>query len=82
MELRRTGPAIFAEAEEAPTREQSAAVRAFVEAMACGWTRSALSGSTAKSVLHQAPQPGRIGATRQLGNGALMHDSAGRAGGL
>jgi anhydro-N-acetylmuramic acid kinase len=34
-------------------------------------------GFHGQSVLHRAPQPGRIGATRQLGNGRLMHELLG-----
>ena len=34
-------------------------------------------GFHGQSVLHRAPQPGRIGATRQLGDGELMHDLLG-----
>ena len=34
-------------------------------------------GFHGQSVLHRAPQPGRIGATRQLGDGALIHELLG-----
>jgi anhydro-N-acetylmuramic acid kinase len=70
-------PAIFAEAEEALTRAQSAAVRQHVEASGLSMAEIGVVGFHGQSVLHRAPQPGRIGATRQLGNGALMHDLLG-----
>ena len=70
-------PAIFAEAEEALTRAQSAAVRAHVEASGLTMADIGVVGFHGQSVLHRAPQPGRIGATRQLGNGQLMHELLG-----
>lgn len=70
-------PAIFAEAEEALTRAQSAAVRAHVEASGLTMGDIGVVGFHGQSVLHRAPQPGRIGATRQLGDGALMHELLG-----
>lgn len=66
-------PAIFVEAEEALTRAQSAAVRQLVEANGMTMADIGVVGFHGQSVLHRAPQPGRIGATRQLGNGELMH---------
>ena len=63
-------PPIFREAEEALTRAQSAAVADLIKS--AGVT-PAIIGFHGQSVLHRAPQPGRIGATRQLGDGALMH---------
>lgn len=65
-------PAIFAEAEAALTRAQSAAVLAHVEASGLQMSDIGIVGFHGQSVLHRAPQPGRIGATRQLGDGALM----------
>lgn len=65
-------PAIFAEAEDALTRAQSAAVLAHVEASGVRMSDIGIVGFHGQSVLHRAPQPGRIGATRQLGDGALM----------
>ena len=70
-------PAIFAEAEDALTRAQSAAVRALVETSGMAMSDIGVVGFHGQSVLHRAPQPGRIGATRQLGNGRLMHDLLG-----
>jgi anhydro-N-acetylmuramic acid kinase len=66
-------PAIFAEAEEALTRAQSAAVKELVERNGMSLADIGVVGFHGQSVLHRAPQPGRIGATRQLGDGALMH---------
>jgi anhydro-N-acetylmuramic acid kinase len=67
-------PAIFAEAEQALTRAQSAAVRELVESSGMRLDDIGIVGFHGQSVLHRAPQPGRIGATRQLGDGRLMHD--------
>lgn len=70
-------PAIFAEAEEALTRAQSAAIRELVEREGMTMADVGIVGFHGQSVLHRAPQPGRIGATRQLGDGALMHELLG-----
>ncbi|HEY9011863.1 MAG TPA: anhydro-N-acetylmuramic acid kinase [Devosia sp.] len=70
-------PAIFAEAEDALTRAQSAAVRQHVEASGLSMRDIGVVGFHGQSVLHRAPQRGRIGATRQLGNGQLMHELLG-----
>ncbi|MBI4048004.1 MAG: anhydro-N-acetylmuramic acid kinase [Devosia nanyangense] len=70
-------PAIFAEAEDALTRAQSEAVRNLVEANGMTMADIGAVGFHGQTVLHRAPQPGRIGATRQLGNGELMHDLLG-----
>ncbi len=66
-------PAMFAEAERALTAAQSAAVRVLVEREGMRMSDIGIVGFHGQSVLHRAPQPGRIGATRQLGDGALMH---------
>ncbi|MEO8757514.1 MAG: anhydro-N-acetylmuramic acid kinase [Devosia sp.] len=66
-------PAIFAKAEEALTRAQAAAVCELVEREGLAMRDIGVVGFHGQSVLHRAPQPGRIGATRQLGDGALMH---------
>jgi anhydro-N-acetylmuramic acid kinase len=66
-------PAIFAEAEEALTRAQSAAVQELVESRGMPLGDVGVVGFHGQSVLHRAPQQGRIGATRQLGDGELMH---------
>ncbi|RYE88248.1 MAG: anhydro-N-acetylmuramic acid kinase [Hyphomicrobiales bacterium] len=70
-------PAIFAEAEAALTRAQSEAVSALVEASGLKLSDIGVVGFHGQSVLHRAPQPGRIGATRQLGDGQLMHELLG-----
>ncbi|UYO01464.1 MAG: anhydro-N-acetylmuramic acid kinase [Devosia sp.] len=70
-------PAIFAEAEEAITRAQSAAVLDLITQAGLLPSDIGVIGFHGQSVLHRAPQPGRIGATRQLGNGALMHQLTG-----
>ncbi len=66
-------PAIFAEAEDALTRAQSAAVLDLLAQAGLSPSDVGIIGFHGQSVLHRAPQPGRKGATRQLGNGALMH---------
>jgi len=66
-------PAIFAKAEEALTRAQSAAVRELVESSGLTMADIGAVGFHGQTVLHRAPQPGRPGCTRQLGDGALMH---------
>lgn len=70
-------PAIFAEAEDALTRAQSAAVLDLVKEAGLTPDDIGIIGFHGQSVLHRAPQHGRIGATRQLGNGALMRELTG-----
>ena len=70
-------PAIFAQAEDALTRAQSEAVRNLVESAGLTMGDIGAVGFHGQTVLHRAPQPGRIGATRQLGNGQLMHEILG-----
>lgn len=65
-------PAIFAEAEERLTRAQSEAVRDLVETEGPGLKALSVVGFHGQSVLHRGRTPERIGATRQLGDGALM----------
>lgn len=65
-------PAIFAEASEALTRAQAEAVRDLADSAGPGLDRIGLVGFHGQTVLHRASEPGRIGATRQLGDGALM----------
>jgi anhydro-N-acetylmuramic acid kinase len=66
-------PSIFHEAEEALTRAQSAAVRELVLSSGMKLSDIGVVGFHGQSVLHRAPRPGKLGATRQLGDGALMH---------
>lgn len=70
-------PAIFKRAEEALTRAQAEAVRQFVEGVGMAMEQIGAVGFHGQSVLHRAPAPGRIGDTRQLGDGALMHEMLG-----
>lgn len=65
-------PKIFAEAEEALTRAQSAAVTAFLAKEGVKPSDIAVIGFHGQTMLHRAPDGARHGQTRQLGNGALM----------
>ena len=65
-------PTVFREAEEALTRAQSAAVLAFLAEAGMAPSEVAVIGFHGQTVLHRAPQPGRRGETRQLGDGGLM----------
>ncbi|MCR8724402.1 anhydro-N-acetylmuramic acid kinase [Frigidibacter sp. ROC022] len=65
-------PAIFAEAEERLTRAQAQAVRDLVESEGPGLAGLGVVGFHGQTVLHRGRTPDRIGATRQLGDGALM----------
>lgn len=65
-------PDIFAEAEAAISHAQSNAVRSVVEATGLQMADIGIVGFHGQTVLHRAPVPGRIGATRQLGDGRLM----------
>jgi len=70
-------PAIFAEAEEALTRAQSAAVKQVVEEAGMTMADIGVVGFHGQTVLHRGPQTGRPGDTRQLGDGELMHSILG-----
>ncbi|EKF19977.1 anhydro-N-acetylmuramic acid kinase [Nitratireductor pacificus] len=70
-------PAIFAEAEAVLTRAQSEAVRDLVESQGLAMADIGIVGFHGQTVLHRAPQAGRIGETRQLGDGALMQSILG-----
>ncbi|WP_137128978.1 anhydro-N-acetylmuramic acid kinase [Rhizobium sp. FY34] len=65
-------PAIFAAAQEALSRAQSAAVLDLLASEGLSPHEIGVVGFHGQTVLHRAPQPGRPGATRQLGDGALM----------
>ena len=65
-------PPIFAEAEDALTRAQSAAVSAFLSKNALKPSDIGVVGFHGQTMLHRAPTPARLGQTRQLGDGALM----------
>jgi len=70
-------PAIFARAEAELTRAQVEAVRDLVETAGPGLGRLGIVGFHGQTVLHRAPEPGRPGRTRQLGDGALMAEMLG-----
>lgn len=70
-------PAIFARAERALTQAQAEAVRRFVQASGMAIEEIGAVGFHGQSVLHRAPSRERIGDTRQLGDGALMHEMLG-----
>ncbi len=65
-------PGVFAEAEQALTQAQSAAVVRFLAESGVAAADVAAIGFHGQTVLHRPPQPGRPGQTRQLGDGALM----------
>ncbi|HEY4200972.1 MAG TPA: anhydro-N-acetylmuramic acid kinase [Devosiaceae bacterium] len=65
-------PEIFARATEALTRAQSRAVADLVLSVGLTMADIGVVGFHGQTVLHRAPQPGRIGDTRQLGDGDLM----------
>ena len=67
-------PPVFAEAEAALTRAQSAAVQAFLASAPVAALNiiPSVVGFHGQTVLHRAPVAGQPGATRQLGDGALM----------
>ncbi|RFB78354.1 anhydro-N-acetylmuramic acid kinase [Methylovirgula sp. 4M-Z18] len=66
-------PAIFAKAEDALTRAQSAAVQQVVAQAGMTMAQIGVVGFHGQTVLHRGRQPDRPGDTRQLGDGALMH---------
>ncbi|MDJ1465365.1 anhydro-N-acetylmuramic acid kinase [Nitratireductor sp. GZWM139] len=70
-------PAIFAEAEEVLTRAQAHAVRELVESHGLTMADIGAVGFHGQTVLHRAPQEGRLGETRQLGDGDLMYSILG-----
>ncbi len=70
-------PAIFREAEEVLTRAQSAAVKDLIEGYGLTMSDIGVIGFHGQTVLHRAPSDGRIGETRQLGDGGLMHSILG-----
>lgn len=65
-------PALFATAEAALTRAQTIAVQELVQDAGLSMRDIAIVGFHGQTVLHRAPKEGKIGATRQLGDGALM----------
>ena len=65
-------PAIFAEAEAALTGAQSEAVAQFMEAHGISPHDVIAVGFHGQTMMHRAPRPGRLGQTRQLGDGVAM----------
>lgn len=65
-------PAIFAVAEAALTDAQADAVRDLVETEGPGLAQIGAVGFHGQTVLHRGRTPQRLGATRQLGDGARM----------
>ncbi|QPC85582.1 anhydro-N-acetylmuramic acid kinase [Mesorhizobium sp. NBSH29] len=70
-------PSIFGEAEDALTRAQSAAVATLVADAGMPMTDIGVVGFHGQTVLHRAPTREKIGQTRQLGDGRLMHELLG-----
>ena len=70
-------PAIFREAETALTQAQSQAVTLFLDRHGFKPSDIAAVGFHGQTVLHLAPENGRRGYTRQLGDGALMANIVG-----
>jgi len=67
-----TEPPVFREAELALTVAQAQAVSEFQQRTGLSAQETALVGFHGQTILHRAPEPGRRGATRQLGDGELM----------
>ena len=65
-------PSVFGQAEAALTRAQSQAVLDFLHEQRIAPADVAAIGFHGQTVLHRAPQPGRRGDTRQLGDGPSM----------
>jgi anhydro-N-acetylmuramic acid kinase len=65
-------PAIFAEAEAALTRAHADAALRLLDKENLAPADIDVIGFHGQTVLHRAPAPGRMGATRQLGDGALL----------
>ncbi len=65
-------PMIFAQAEAALTAAQAEAVARFMEEHGLAAHDVVVIGFHGQTMLHRAPEPGRLGRTRQLGDGAAM----------
>ena len=65
-------PAVFSQAEDRLTREQASAISQLLEAHNRVPGDIRVVGFHGQTVLHQPPEPTRVGMTRQLGDGALM----------
>jgi anhydro-N-acetylmuramic acid kinase len=71
-------PASFAPAAKAVAEEHYAAASEFLAANGLTWRDLDLIGFHGQTVLHERPQPGRIGRTVQLGDGARLARLTGR----
>lgn len=65
-------PEIFARAEAALTRAQAHAVKELVSSAGLSMAEIGVVGFHGQTVLHRAPRDGRLGKTRQLGDGKLL----------
>ena len=65
-------PAIFAEAARAGAEEHFAAAGEFLAANGLQWSEIELIGMHGQTVLHERPQPSRVGRTVQLGDATLL----------
>ncbi len=65
-------PASFAPAAGAIAREHFAAANKFLAVSRLNWREIDLVGFHGQTVLHERPQPGRLGRTVQLGDGRLL----------
>ena len=65
-------PAIFREAEQASTGAQADAVNEFLRRTGLSPAAISIVGFHGQTVLHRGPRDGTPGATRQLGDGALL----------
>ncbi len=70
-------PAIFAEAGEALTRAHADAAARLLDAAGMTPADIDVIGFHGQTVLHRAPTAARIGATRQIGDGALLAELTG-----
>ncbi len=70
-------PAIFREASSAVAREHLEAGWEFLAAHHLTWDQIDLIGMHGQTVLHERPQPGRLGRTVQLGDGEWLATATG-----
>lgn len=70
-------PEIFARAGRAGAEEHFAAAEEFLAANSLSWRDIDLVGVHGQTVLHERPQPGRIGRTVQLGDAQWLADRIG-----
>jgi anhydro-N-acetylmuramic acid kinase len=70
-------PAIFAAAGHAGAVEHLGAAEEFLAANGLTWRDIDLMGVHGQTVLHERPQPGRVGRTVQLGDAQWLADQAG-----